>query len=76
MTINGQQKGSGTGALALGDPLNVMVWLANQQSRLGRGLKAGDIVSTGTCTGLDGVKSGDHVIADYGTLGTVDITFS
>lgn len=76
MTVNGQQKGSGTGTLALGDPLNVMVWLANQQSRLGRGLKAGDIVSTGTCTGLDGVKSGDHVIADYGTLGTVDITFS
>ena len=76
ISVNGQQKGAGTGALALGDPLNVMVWLANQQSRFGRGLKAGDIVSTGTCTGLDGVKSGDHVIADYGSLGTVDITFS
>ncbi|MEM8972201.1 MAG: fumarylacetoacetate hydrolase family protein [Pseudomonadota bacterium] len=76
VSINGQQKGSGVGSLALGDPLNVMVWLANQQSRFGRGLKAGDIISTGTCTGLDGVKSGDHVVADYGSLGAVDITFS
>jgi 2-keto-4-pentenoate hydratase len=53
--------------------MNVMVWLANQQSRFGRGLKAGDIVSTGTCTGLDRVKPGDQVAADFGSLGRVEI---
>ena len=71
--INGEQRGRGEGARALGDPMNVMVWLANQQSKLGRGLKAGDIVSTGTCTGLDSVKPGDHVVADFGGLGCVEI---
>jgi 2-keto-4-pentenoate hydratase len=49
-----------------------MLWLANQQ-RSGRGLKAGDIVSTGTCTGLDKVKPGDAVLADFGTLGSVEL---
>lgn len=73
MHINGQIRGRGEGARALGDPMKVMVWLANQQSRLGRGLKPGDIVSTGTCTGLDDVKPGDAVLADFGTLGRVDL---
>jgi 2-keto-4-pentenoate hydratase len=41
MTVNGEMKGQGTGARALGDPMNVLIWLANQQSRLGRGLDAG-----------------------------------
>ncbi|MFY0614557.1 MAG: fumarylacetoacetate hydrolase family protein, partial [Hyphomicrobiaceae bacterium] len=75
MHVNGVVKGSGTGARALDDPINVMVWLANQQSGRGRGLKAGDVVSTGTCTGLDPVAPGDQVFADFGTLGSVDIVF-
>jgi 2-keto-4-pentenoate hydratase len=69
---NGPERGRGEGARAL-DPMNVMVWLANQQSGFGRGLKAGDIVSTGTCTGLDRVKPGDQVAADFGSLGRVEI---
>jgi 2-keto-4-pentenoate hydratase len=71
--INGQIRGRGDGTRALGDPMNVMVWIANQQSRLGRGLKAGDIVSTGTCTGLDDVKPGDAELADFGALGCVEL---
>lgn len=71
--INGHERGRGEGARALGDPMNVMVWLANQQSGFGRGLKAGDIVSTGTCTGLDRIKPGDQVVADFGSLGRVEI---
>jgi 2-keto-4-pentenoate hydratase len=75
MTINGQPQGVGTGARALGDPLNVMVWLANHLSRRGRGLTRGLCVSTGTCTGLDPVKPGDEAIADFGSLGSVAIAF-
>lgn len=76
MRVNGQTKGAGTGARALGDPMNVMVWLANQQSGRGRGLKAGDVVSTGTCTGLDPVAPGDEVEAHFGELGVVCATFN
>lgn len=75
MRVDGAVKGSGTGARALGDPINVVVWLANQQSRRGRGLKAGDVVSTGTCTGLDAVTPGNSVTADFGSLGQVDVEF-
>ena len=73
MTINGQKRGAGTGARALGDPLNVMVWLANHLSRRGRALTRGLCVSTGTCTGLDPVRPGDKVVADFASLGTVAI---
>lgn len=76
LTVNGMRRGSGTGSRALGHPLNVLLWLANQQSALGRGLRAGEIVSTGTCTGLDPVTPGDRVAADFGSLGTVEITFT
>lgn len=75
MTINGRAMGEGTGARALGDPMAVLVWLANQQSRAGRGLHAGEIISTGTCTGLDRVYPGDQATASFGTLGDVTITF-
>lgn len=76
MHVNGAAKGQGTGSRALGDPINVMIWLANQQSKRGRGLLAGDVVSTGTCTGLDGVQPGDQVAADFGPLGMVELQLS
>jgi len=74
--INGAPAGEGTGARALDDPMNVLVWLANDQSKRGRGLTKGLCVSTGTCTGLDPVKPGDKVVADFGSLGTVEIDFA
>ncbi len=76
VSVNDAPRGSGEGALALGDPMNVMVWLANQQSCFGRGLKAGDVVSTGTCTGLDPVQPGERAIADFGALGRVEVSFA
>lgn len=75
VTVNDEPKGHGTGSRALGDPLNVMHWLANHLSAQGTGLRAGDIVATGTCTGLDPVKAGDQVRADFGDLGPVTIAF-
>jgi len=76
MHIGGEPRGSGTGARALGDPMNVMVWLANQQSAMGRGLHKGEIVSTGTCTGLDPVRAGEVARASFGPLGTVEAAFA
>jgi len=74
--INGAPAGEGTGARALDDPMNVLVWLANDQSKRGRGLTKGLCVSTGTCTGLDPVKPGDKVVAEFGSLGAVEIDFA
>ena len=71
MAINDEVTAVGSGSRALGDPLNVLLWLANKLSERNLGLVAGDIVATGTCTGLDRVEPGDVARADFGTLGAV-----
>lgn len=76
VSLDGTVRESGTGARALGHPLNVLQWLANKKSQTGRGLSAGEIISTGTCTGLLDVSPGDDVIADFGELGAVEIRFT
>ena len=75
MKINGEQRDIGTGSRALGDPLNVLVWLVSHLSARGVGLRKHDIVTTGTCTGLDRVQPGDVASADFGSLGRVDVAF-
>ncbi len=45
--INGRLQGSGLGADILGHPLQVIFWLANRMSALGRGLNAGEFILTG-----------------------------
>ena len=70
MCIRDRKVASGSGEKALGDPINVMVWLANQQRRRG-GLRAGSLVSTGTCTGLYKVKPGDNIRLSCGIIGNV-----
>jgi 2-keto-4-pentenoate hydratase len=71
LLINGEEAAVGVGERALGDPVNVMIWIANHQ-RAKDGLKAGEIVSTGTCTGLIRVKPGDVLTADFGGIGIVE----
>ena len=75
VTVNGEEVGTGTGARVMGNPLNALVWLANKQ-RLQGGLKAGEIVSTGSCTKIYPVQPGDTAYADFGTLGVVAVTVS
>lgn len=76
VALDGAVREEGKGARALGHPLNVLEWLANKQSETGRGLHAGEIISTGTCTGLLSVSPGDTVVADFGDLGRVDVRFT
>ena len=77
LSIDGEQKGEGTGALVLGHPLTALTWLANEMSRLGTGLRAGELIAAGTCTGLHFAGPGSTVVADFGgVLGQVTIQFS
>ena len=65
----------GNGARALGDPLNVLIWLVDAMGRQGLGLEAGQVVSTGTCTGVHFVLPGQRALADFGALGQVEVVF-
>jgi 2-keto-4-pentenoate hydratase len=75
LMINGKTIAEGTGALALGSPLNVAVWLANSLSQRGIGIRASEFVTTGTCTGVKPVKAGDQVTVDFGPLGKLEVSF-
>ena len=76
LSLNGAEVASGSSAdLVFGDPIGAVAWLANHPVLAGRGLKRGEIVMTGTCTGLTFIKPGDEAIADYGELGQVRATF-
>lgn len=71
VTLNGTVCAEGEGRRALGNPFNVMIWLANRE-RKRSGLRAGEVATTGTCSGLIDLKAGDAVFADYGALGSVE----
>ena len=73
--IGGTSRQAGTGALVLGDPLAVLVWLANALSAQGLGIEAGQIVLTGSMTGVHAPEPGQAAVADFGALGRVEVTF-
>lgn len=70
LAVNQAVVGQGVGADALGDPVDALVWLANESSRRGIGLKAGEIVSTGTCTGLVWLEPGQQVALQVSGIGS------
>ncbi|UYN93453.1 MAG: hypothetical protein KIT25_15485 [Enhydrobacter sp.] len=72
---NGVERRSGTAAAALDHPLVPLTWLANELSRTGVGLKAGQFVSTGTLTGMLRPRAGETYVADFGPFGTVEATY-
>ena len=57
----------------IGDPLDGVLWLANYRAACGDGMRAGQIISTGSLTGVQMTAPGDHVMADFGSLGTVEL---
>jgi 2-oxo-3-hexenedioate decarboxylase/2-keto-4-pentenoate hydratase len=73
--INGDEIGRGTGADVLGHPHNALAWLANHLAAGGHGLRAGQIVLTGSLVKTVWLKAGDEVAMDLSGLGTVNVDF-
>jgi 2-keto-4-pentenoate hydratase len=69
--IDGKKAADGVGSNVLGDPRIALAWIANELNREGMGLKAGDIVITGTCVEPVLISAGQHFVADFGLLGRV-----
>jgi 2-keto-4-pentenoate hydratase len=74
--FNGWYIKSGHGRAAMGNPVNSLAWMINWARAHGIGLAAGEVVSTGTCTGHCFALPGDTVSADFGPLGPVEVTFT
>lgn len=70
--VNGNLAREGRGENVLGDPRIALTWIANELSLTGDMLRAGEIITTGTCITPAEVAVGDHVIADFGVFGRVE----
>jgi len=73
--INGAEVGRGTGADVLGHPHNALAWLANHLAGDGKGLRAGEIVLTGSLVKTIWLSAGDKVMMELSGLGNVAATF-
>ncbi|MFP5106144.1 2-keto-4-pentenoate hydratase [Neobacillus sp. C211] len=72
---NDELMASGTGTAALGHPAQAVAWLANKLHEFGITLKAGELILPGALSGAIAVKEGDTILADFGPLGNVSVTF-
>lgn len=75
MTKNGALINSGLGVEVMGDPLNAVVWLANQMIERGDYLKAGDIILSGSLVAAVPVEKGDSMNICFSQLGNIEIKF-
>lgn len=72
----GEERVEGSTTRVMGDPLNALVWLANWSCEQEGGLKAGQLVATGTCTGATEIHAGDTVVVQLGDLGKVQVSIT
>lgn len=70
---NGEKCRAGTAAATLEHPMVSLTWLANELSRTGIGLRAGQMISTGTLTGMLRPRRGETYRADFGPFGEVTL---
>jgi 2-keto-4-pentenoate hydratase len=73
--IGGKEVATGRGDAVLGNPLNSLVWLARKLHEFGRGLKAGELVMTGSFTRQFPLAQGDRIRASFERLGAVEASF-
>lgn len=76
LSCSGVARRKGTAAAALDHPMVPLTWLANALSRTGIGLKAGQMISTGTLTGMLRPKAGETYVADFGPFGKVTAIYA
>lgn len=58
-----------------GDMIRLLLWLANAGARWDGGLRAGQVVTTGSWTGKDVVPAGSGVEVAFSRCGTVSVQF-
>jgi 2-oxo-hept-3-ene-1,7-dioate hydratase len=66
---------TGLGAGVLDDPVTGILWLVHRLARYGQGLRAGDIVLSGSFIRPIEAPSGSRFEADFGAFGRVEVSF-
>lgn len=73
LDIDGARRVEQIGGNSAGDPVSLLEWLANEGARDFGGLKAGQIVTTGSCSGTIFVRPGARARATFGHLGEIEL---
>ena len=76
LTLDGKTLAEAAAHESRCDPLLVLAQCASELSRRGLGLKAGDIVTTGSHVAPQAVPGSGTIEADFGPLGKVTVTLS
>ncbi len=72
---NGEVVATGAGAATMGSPAVAVAWLANTLGRLGMGLKAGEVILSGSLGPMIAVKAGDNLRVSIGGVGSCSVRF-
>jgi len=75
LEIDGKRVVESRGSNPAGDVLCLLAWLANHATARSGGLRRGDIVTTGSWTGMRFVAPGTRVEAAFELIGGVDVGF-
>ncbi|OYD84318.1 2-keto-4-pentenoate hydratase [Azospirillum brasilense] len=74
LVVDGETKADTVAGNSAGEPVRLLVWMANTGAVSLGGLKAGDVVTTGSHVGTVMVPAGSTSVAVYGTMGTYELT--
>lgn len=75
LAFDGQAVASTRGANPAADVWRLLEWLAHHCAQRGLPLKAGQVITTGSCTGMLFAPEGAHVQAELSGLGRVELRF-
>jgi 2-keto-4-pentenoate hydratase len=75
LEIDGKRVVESRGSNPAGDVLCLLAWLANHATARSGGLRRGDVVTTGSWTGMRFVAPGTRVEAAFELIGGVDVGF-
>lgn len=73
LIINGEVKAEGDGSAVLGNPLETIVFLANELGKYGEAVPANIPIMTGGMTAAVKIKPDDLIEVNYSTLGKIKI---
>jgi 2-keto-4-pentenoate hydratase len=76
LSVDGVECRRGRAENTVEHPIVPLTWLANRLSRSGIGMKAGQVISTGTLTGMLRPKPGETYRANFGPFGDVTMTLT
>lgn len=72
---NGAEVATATGAAIMEHPARSITWVANKMAEHGHSIAAGHCVLTGSITRPQPIQAGDHFVATFESLGTLDVSF-